>query len=72
MEPWDAEWWKPSADPIRNLEKAGALLAAGIDRLIALRPAEPDSHQFVGRGDRWCEQCNRPDRHPVHRPKENG
>lgn len=33
--PWDSEWWKPSADPIRNLEKAGALIAAEIDRLTA-------------------------------------
>lgn len=31
--PWDYEWWKPSKDPIRNLEKAGALIAAEIDRL---------------------------------------
>lgn len=31
--PWDRSWWKPSADPIRNLEKAGALIAAEIDRL---------------------------------------
>lgn len=31
--PWDPSWWKPSADPIRNLEKAGALIAAEIDRL---------------------------------------
>lgn len=31
--PWDAEWWKPSDDPIRNLEKAGALIAAEIDRI---------------------------------------
>lgn len=31
--PWDDEWWKPSDDPIRNLVKAGALLAAEIDRL---------------------------------------
>lgn len=23
-------------------------------------------HEFVGRLDRWCEVCNRPDRHPVH------
>jgi len=30
--PWDEEWWKPSADPIRNIAKAGALLAADIDR----------------------------------------
>lgn len=31
--PWEAEWWKPSEDPIRNLVKAGALIAAEIDRL---------------------------------------
>ena len=31
--PWDGEWWKPSDDPIRNLVKAGALIAAEIDRL---------------------------------------
>jgi hypothetical protein len=31
--PWHASWWKPSDDPIRNLVKAGALIAAEIDRL---------------------------------------
>ena len=31
--PWDASWWKPSEEPIRNLMKAGALIAAEIDRL---------------------------------------
>lgn len=31
--PWAPEWWKPSHDPSRNLAKAGALLAAEIDRL---------------------------------------
>lgn len=31
--PWETEWWKPSDDPIRNLVKAGALIAAEIDRL---------------------------------------
>lgn len=31
--PWDDEHWKPSPDPIRNLVKAGALIAAEIDRL---------------------------------------
>jgi hypothetical protein len=31
--PWHSGWWKPSPDPIRNLEKAGALIAAEIDRL---------------------------------------
>lgn len=31
--PWDPSWWKPSNDPIHNLVKAGALIAAEIDRL---------------------------------------
>jgi len=32
--PWDMEWWKPTPnDPIRQLVKAGALIAAEIDRL---------------------------------------
>jgi hypothetical protein len=30
---WDAKWWKPSRCRIRNLVKAGALIAAEIDRL---------------------------------------
>lgn len=29
--PWRNEW-KPSPDPVRNLEKAGALIAAELDR----------------------------------------
>lgn len=33
--PWDAEWWKPTpGNRIRELEKAGALIAAEIDRLL--------------------------------------
>jgi hypothetical protein len=35
--PWDIEWWKPSDDPIRNLVKAGALIAAEIDRITRER-----------------------------------
>lgn len=34
--PWDKEWWKPCPeDRIRELTKAGALIAAEIDRLKA-------------------------------------
>jgi hypothetical protein len=34
---WDEEWWKPSPENrIRELEKAGALIAAEIDRLLRL------------------------------------
>jgi hypothetical protein len=32
--PWDDEWYKPETDRIRELEKAGALIAAEIDRLL--------------------------------------
>lgn len=32
--PWDSTWWKPSEDDqVRNLVKAGALIAAEIDRI---------------------------------------
>ena len=34
--PWDASHWKPSESQIRNLVKAGALIAAEIDRLSYL------------------------------------
>jgi hypothetical protein len=33
MWPWSEESFKPSADPIKNLVRAGALIAAEIDRL---------------------------------------
>jgi hypothetical protein len=40
--PWDLRWWKPShEDRLRELVKAGALIAAEIDRLLmAGRPGE--------------------------------
>ncbi len=38
--PWHPDRWKPSTDPIRNLVKAGALIAAEIDRLAE----EPAPH----------------------------
>jgi hypothetical protein len=35
--PWRLTWWKPTPDDrIRELTKAGALIAAEIDRLLAL------------------------------------
>ena len=34
---WDRKWWKPTPNNrIRELEKAGALIAAEIDRLLRL------------------------------------
>jgi len=38
--PFNATWWKPSEDPIRNLTKAGALIAAEIDRLQRAKPVK--------------------------------
>jgi hypothetical protein len=32
--PWDGKWWKPAQTPLRNLIKAGALIAAEIDRVL--------------------------------------
>jgi hypothetical protein len=38
--PWATKWWKPSPrDPIRMLVKAGALIAAEIDRLLRKQEA---------------------------------
>lgn len=37
--PWDNEWWKPASD-VRMLVKAGALIAAEIDRRLALGQVE--------------------------------
>lgn len=31
--PWTQRWWKPSNNPVHNLIRAGALIAAEIDRL---------------------------------------
>lgn len=36
--PWKSKWWKPTPDDrIRELTKAGALIVAEIDRLLALK-----------------------------------
>ncbi len=33
--PWEAGFWKPASDPVKNARRSGALLAAGIDALLA-------------------------------------
>ena len=33
--PWASRYWKPGTNPVRVLVKAGALIAAAIDALIA-------------------------------------
>lgn len=44
--PWHAEWWKPTDDRMRELVKAGALIAAEIDRLQRLSsPNNKLSHE---------------------------
>lgn len=60
--PWDAEWWKPSPDDrVRELAKAGALIAAEIDRLNA-KPSRCNpaaGTHYHGEGDR-CECGDEP------------
>ena len=49
--PWGRKWWKPTPkDRIRELKKAGALIAAEIDRLQ--RAAQPG-----GKGKSPCQTC---------------
>lgn len=39
--PWDKEWWKPTPDDrIKELAKAGALIAAEIDRLLKIKESK--------------------------------
>lgn len=38
--PWDWKWWKPK-DPRRDLVRAGALIAAEIDRLDRIKSVKP-------------------------------
>lgn len=35
--PWRMGWWKPADDPLRNMAKSGALIAAAMDRLQRIR-----------------------------------
>lgn len=42
--PW-SDGWKPSEDPIPNLVKAGALIAAEIDRLLLVRTPETTTEE---------------------------
>lgn len=40
--PWEKTWWKPGS-PIKSLVKAGALIAAEIDRLLRTVPVTPEA-----------------------------
>ena len=49
--PWDAEYWKPTPDNrIRELVKAGALIAAAIDSLTV---QHTETHPETGRDPSW-------------------
>ena len=37
--PWASRYWKPDADRVRELVKAGALIAAAIDSITGEAPA---------------------------------
>lgn len=41
--PWERKSWKPSNDSVKNLVKAGALIAAEIDRLLRKSTATESS-----------------------------
>ena len=50
--PWELSWWKPSDDPIRNLTKAGALIAAEIDRRQRAIGEPPEGTEPAGEGEK--------------------
>jgi hypothetical protein len=45
--PWNPSRWTPSDDPIRNLVKAGALIAAEIDRLQRRSGDDPTYREWT-------------------------
>jgi hypothetical protein len=51
--PWERSWWKPSDDLVRNLVKAGALIAAEIDRLQRQQAVAKAGERQV----RTCPRC---------------
>lgn len=56
--PWDPSWWKPMpTDRVRELVKAGALIAAEIDRLSRSSPVSVEPGCACGRLD--TEGCAR-------------
>lgn len=40
--PWANQYWKPTGDPIRDLTKAGGLIASAIDSLIAAKESSDE------------------------------
>lgn len=61
--PWEHRFWKPSGVRVNNMVKAGALIAAEIDRLQrAEKRISPEEREFA-KGNH--ENCNVPN---LHRP----
>ena len=62
---------KPPATPSANLplgSAAGKSAVAGSSDKTPFPAAWSGTpHAFVGSRDRWCEVCNWPDRHPIHK-----
>ena len=48
--PFEPRWYKPSEDPVENLVKAGALIAAEIDRIQRTRTEQPSGSGELGLG----------------------
>ena len=42
--PWDDRWWKPKTR-VQNLIRAGALIAAELDRMVVPWPAEDEEQE---------------------------
>jgi len=64
--PFEPEAWNPSEDPIRNLVKAGALIAAEIDRLSKERQAIETAKEhapIVSRGACIIQRPHAPSRY---------
>jgi hypothetical protein len=79
--PFDRDpFWKPSTEPIRNLEKAGALIAAEIDRLMRKKARETGKCPQCGDGavfprglEPYCEECGWPEENlPENSEAEGG
>jgi len=56
--PWEIKWWKPTPnDRIRELQKAGALIAAEIDR-IQSKQKTIKAFELEDKTDNICNYCN--------------
>lgn len=53
--PWEREWWKPDAHPVRNYQKAGALYRAEAQR--ASRGGLPDAVSYGGKMNAAAVRC---------------